>query len=36
MFFSCIFIIIGFFMLIEGADFLVLGASDVATKFRVS
>lgn len=36
MFFSCIFIIIGFFMLIKGADFLVQGASDVAKKFHVS
>lgn len=36
MFFSCIFIIIGFFMLIKGADFLVQGASNVAKKFHVS
>lgn len=36
MFFSYIFIIIGFFMLIKGADFLVQGASDVAKKFHVS
>ena len=36
MFFSCIFIIIGFFMLIKGADFLVQWASDVAKKFHVS
>ena len=36
MFFSCIFIIIGFFMLIKGADFLVQGASDIAKKFHVS
>ena len=36
MFFICIFIIIGFFMLIKGADFLVQGASDVAKKFHVS
>ena len=36
MFFSCIFIIIGFLMLIKGADFLVQGASDVAKKFHVS
>ena len=36
MFFSCIFIIIGFFMLIKGAEFLVQGASDGAKKFHVS
>lgn len=35
MFFYIVFIILGFFLLIKGADFLVDGASDVAKKFRI-
>ena len=35
MFISTILIIIGFILLIKGADFLVDGASDIAKKFHI-
>ena len=35
MFLAIVFIIVGFFLLIKGADFLVDGASGIAKKFNI-